>query len=305
MRARKEKTKTERDHMSQTRSQRGHRDGNNEPRVGKTQRDQRNGMSSSSGNRSSSRPSYPRSSVRHSHQEQPQRSKWTYICSRRGIVLMCTVLTNILVLICVVAAMMVMSGMSAMGGLAAGSFSINTAYTPFEGTELQQVRDLDMKYNQMRSPGVYGGVAFSLTLGVLSLLFVVSGNRPAHLLPRKLLLGKFVFQVVGAVAYVVAVGLYLHFVIQVNATDVCTMRERLYARQGYTWMNCNVGGGDASVALFGLITAGLYAAGAVLTGITIRHVRNYLSHMDDRGRYSQEETSHQQEAPLRSDTTFV
>ncbi|KPP73189.1 hypothetical protein Z043_107745 [Scleropages formosus] len=222
-----------------------------------------------------------------------------------GIVLLCAVLTNALVLICVVAALAVMSGMSAMGGLAGGSFSINTAYTPFEGTELQQVRDLDMQYTQMRSPGVYGGVAFSLFFGVVSLLFVVSGSKPPHHLPAKLLLGQFIFQLLGAVAYVTAVGLYLHFVIQVNSTDVCKLRERLYARQGYTWMNCNVGGADAAVALFGLITAILYVAGCILTGFTIRWVRRYHQ---DRKRYEVEyqsqrttERTYPQREPLQSD----
>lgn len=190
-----------------------------------------------------------------------------------GIVLICAVLTNALVLVCIVAAHLSSSGMSS-AGLASGGFSIN-AQIPFQGTELQQVRDLDMQYSQMRAPGVYGGVAFSLTMGVISLLFVVSGTKPAYMLSKKLLVGQFVFQLLGGVAYVVAVGLYLHFIISINATDVCQRRERLYAGRGYTWMNCDVGGGDAAVALFGLITAVLYAAGTYLTFVTIRNVTHY------------------------------
>lgn len=226
--------------------------------------------------------------------------------------LICAVLTNALVLICVVAAQMVMSGMSAMGGLAAGGFDINSAVSPFEGTELQQVRELDMQYSQMRAPGIYGGVAFALVNGVVSLLFVVSGSKPAHRLSPKLLAAQFLFQLLGSVAYVVAVGLYLHFVITVNATDVCKRRERLYARNGQTWMNCDVGGADAAVALFGLLTAILYAVGCVLTGKVIRGVRRYKR---ERERYEanrrHREASPQrgapppQRAPLRSNAVDI
>lgn len=216
---------------------------------------------------------------------------------------MITVLTNGLVLICVVAAQMVMSGMSAMGGMT--TFNINSAYSPFEGTELQKVRDLDMQFSQMRAPGIYGGVAFSLTFGVVSLLFVVSGNKPAYLLSQKLLFGGLVFQAVGAVAYMVAVGLYLHFVIMVNSTDVCKQRERLYARNGYTWMNCDVGGADAAVALFGLITAILYAAGTILTYKVVRGVRRYLQGIQKHKTERREPTSHGQRLPLQPETTAV
>lgn len=225
-------------------------------------------------------------------------SKCTYICSRRGIVLICTILTNALVLICIVAAHMSQLGMSAMG---MGGTSFIDAIIPFEGTELQTVRNLDMQYGQMRAPGVYGGVAFSLTFGALSLLFVVSSGKPAHVLPRKLLIGQFAFQIIGAVAYVIAVGLYLHLVISVNSTDVCIMRERLYARNGYTWMNCSVNGGDASVALFGIITAILYAVGAVFTAKTIRDVDRFLKERDHFEAEQREEPRGPQTRPLNSD----
>ncbi|XP_077450702.1 MARVEL domain-containing protein 3 isoform X1 [Stigmatopora argus] len=225
-------------------------------------------------------------------------SKCTHMCSRRGIVLICSVLTNALVLICVVAAQMVTTGLSSMGGL--GSFNINSNFN-LQGTELQKVRDLDMQYSQMRAPGIYGGVAFSLTMGVVSLLFVVAGNKPPHHLSRNVLYGALGFQAVGAAAYVVAVGLYLHFVIGVNATDVCQQRERLYTRNGYTWMNCDVSGADAAVALFGLITAILYTVGTVLTIQTIRRVKQYLRHQVERGH----PRSSPHRAPLRAETTSV
>lgn len=216
--------------------------------------------------------------------------------------LICAVLTNALVLICVVAAQMVSSGLSSTAGV--GGFNINSQFS-IQGVELQKVRELDMQYSQMRAPGVYGGIAFSLTFGVISLLFVVAGNKPPHLMSRKLLFGALVFQAVGAVVYVVAVGLYLHFVIGVNSTDICKQRERIYARNGYTWMNCDVSGADAAVALFGLITAILYTAGTVLTVQTIRRVKHYLQERKRREAERHQARPHAQRAPLRADTTAV
>ncbi|XP_051929588.1 MARVEL domain-containing protein 3 [Hippocampus zosterae] len=290
--------------MSQApRSNRGHRERNGDHRQPRGQRD----ADRSSADRSPSRPPYydrhPKPARDRDVARAPRNdSKCTHMCSRRGVVLICSVLTNALVLICVVAAQMVTSGLSSMGGL--GGFDINSNFN-LQGTELQKVRELDMQYSQMRAPGIYGGVAFSLTMGVLSLLFVVASNKPPHHLSRKLLYGALAFQAAGAVAYVAAVGLYLHFVMGVNATDVCAQRERLYARNGYTWMNCDVSGADAAVALFGLITAILYTAGAVLTGQTIRRVKQYLEDRKRRELEREQARAHPQRAPLRAETTSV
>ncbi|KAM9849015.1 MARVEL domain-containing protein 3 [Aulostomus maculatus] len=290
------------------RSNRGHRERNGDPRQYRESHDERR----SSHDRNSSRPPYyPRDpdhhppkhvrEVRTEHREHHD-SKCTHMCSRRGVVLICSVLTNGLVLICVVAAQMVTSGMSSMGGL--GGFNINSNFN-LQGTQLQQVRDLDMQYSQMRAPGIYGGIAFSLTMGVVSLLFVVAGGKPPHLMSRKLLIGALLFQAVGAVAYIVAIGLYLHFIISVNATEVCQQRERLYSQNGYTWMNCDVSGADAAVALFGIITAILYTAGTVLTIQTIRWVKHYLQERKRREVERQQPRSHPQRAPLSPETTSV
>ncbi|XP_056133833.1 MARVEL domain-containing protein 3 [Lampris incognitus] len=295
----------------QPRTNRGHRDRNGDPGEHRQHRHDRDphAQRPPPSDRSSSRPPYyprdttpPPKHARDVPREEHRDSKCTHICSRRGIVLICSVLTNSLVLICVVAAQMVTSGISAMGGL--GSFNINSNFN-LQGTELKQVRDLDMQYSQMRAPGIYGGITFSLTFGVVSLLFVVSGNKPPHLLPQKLLIGAVVFQGVGAAAYVVAVGLYLHFVIGVNSTEVCQRRERIYARNGYTWMNCDVGGADAAVALFGLFTAILYAAGTVITFQTIRGVKRFLRERKQHEAERRQPSSSPQRAPLRPETTAV
>ncbi|XP_060772061.1 MARVEL domain-containing protein 3 [Neoarius graeffei] len=288
--------------MSEAKSHRGHRERHGGGYRENQQQQQRTRPSSNT--RPSDQSQYSRRNQssqsqhgRRTTSEEVHGSACTHICSRRGIVLMCAFLTNMLVLFCVVAAYVTLSGMSAMkfGG---GGFA--DVVLPFEGAELQKVRDLDMQFTQMRAPGIYGGLAFSVTFGVISLFFVFSGNKPAHVLSRKLLVGQFLFQLIGAVAYVTAVGLYLHFVIKVNSTEVCMLRERLYARNGQTWMNCNVSGADAAVALFGIITAILYAVGTFLTGRTIQYVNWYRK---GRARYeaeTPERPRNTQDTPLQS-----
>ncbi|KAM6087986.1 LOW QUALITY PROTEIN: MARVEL domain-containing protein 3-like [Chlamydotis macqueenii] len=185
---------------------------------------------------------------------------------------------NLLVLICVGAAQASVAGFTSLGGFGTGSFSLNSAYSPFEGTELREVRELDMQFTQMRAPCVYGGVAFSLTAASLTLLFLFVGAKPIQQLRMGLLAGECAFSLLAGVAYVAAVGLYLHFVSQVNSTEVCKRRERLYARRGYTSMNCVVQGGDAAVGLFGVAAACLYFASFVVCILAIRTVRAFQSH---------------------------
>ncbi|KAM4906855.1 LOW QUALITY PROTEIN: MARVEL domain-containing protein 3-like [Sylvia borin] len=183
---------------------------------------------------------------------------------------------NLLVLICVGASQASVAGFTSLGGL--GSFNLNWAYSPFEGTELQEVRELDMQFTQMRAPCVYGGVAFSLTAATLTLVFLVVGAKPIQQLRTGLLVGECAFSLLAGLVYLVAVGLYLHFVMQVNATEVCRRRERLYARRGYTSMNCAVQGGDAAVGLFGVVASCLYFASFVVCILALRTVRAFQSH---------------------------
>ncbi|KFV70729.1 MARVEL domain-containing protein 3, partial [Dryobates pubescens] len=177
--------------------------------------------------------------------------KCSKVCTTRGILKFVEITVNILVLICVAAAQASAAGFTSFGGFGIGSFNLNSAYSPFEGTELQEVRELDMQFTQMRAPCVYGGVSFSLAAGVLTLVFLVVGAKPIQQLRVGLLAGECAFNLLAGTSYIIAVGLYLHFVSQVNSTEVCKRRERLYARRGYTSMNCVVQGGDAAVGLFG------------------------------------------------------
>uniref|UniRef100_A0A493SU47 MARVEL domain-containing protein n=1 Tax=Anas platyrhynchos platyrhynchos TaxID=8840 RepID=A0A493SU47_ANAPP len=204
--------------------------------------------------------------------------KCSKVCTTRGILKFVEITVNLLVLICVGAAQASVAGFTSLGGLGLGSFNLNSAYSPFEGTELQEVRELDMQITQMRAPCVYGGVAFSLTAAALTLVFLVVGVKPIHRLKPGLLIGECAFNLLAAVSYVAAVGLYLHFVSQVNSTESCKRRERLYARRGYTSMSCVVQGGDAAVGLFGVAAACLYLASFVVCICAVRTVRAFRSH---------------------------
>ncbi|NXX90090.1 MALD3 protein, partial [Centropus bengalensis] len=204
--------------------------------------------------------------------------KCSKVCTTRGILKIVEITVNLLVLICVGAAQASVAGFTSLGGLGTGSFSLNSAYSPFEGTELREVRELDMQFTQMRAPCVYGGVAFSLTAAALTLVFLVVGAKPIQQLRTGLLAGECAFNLLAGVAYVAAVGLYLHFVSQVNSTEVCKRRERLYTRRGYTSMACVVQGGDAAVGLFGVAAACLYFASFVVCILAIRTVRTFQSH---------------------------
>ncbi|NWJ10976.1 MALD3 protein, partial [Crypturellus undulatus] len=203
--------------------------------------------------------------------------KCSKVCTTRGILKFAEITVNLLVLVCVGATQASVAGFTSLGGMGLGSFSLNSAYSPFEGTELQEVRELDMQFTQMRAPCVYGGVAFSLTTASLTLLFLVVGAKPIERLTVGLLAAECAFNLLAGAGYVVAVGLYLHFVMQVNSTEVCQRRERLYARRGYTSMRCTVQGGDAAVALFGVAAACLYCASLVVCVLALRAVRAFRS----------------------------
>ncbi|XP_054237927.1 MARVEL domain-containing protein 3-like [Indicator indicator] len=205
--------------------------------------------------------------------------KCSKVCTTRGILKFVEITVNILVLICVAAAQASVAGFTSFGGFGIGSFNLNSAYSPFEGTELQEVRELDMQFTQMRAPCVYGGVSFSLAAAVLTLVFLVVGAKPIQQLRMGLLAGECAFNLLAGTSYIIAVGLYLHFVSQVNSTEVCKRRERLYARRGYTSMNCVVQGGDAAVGLFGVAAACLYFASFVVCILAIRTVRAFHSHI--------------------------
>ncbi|XP_077144687.1 MARVEL domain-containing protein 3 isoform X2 [Ranitomeya variabilis] len=186
--------------------------------------------------------------------------KCKYLCTGRGILQMLEVILNALVLICIVASHFSLSGFSA--GMASGGFG--GGYYPFEGQELQEVRQLDQEFTLLRAPLIYGGLTVCLLTGTLTLAILAHGSRHLLGLSQKWLLIEAVFSTVASLGYGAAVGVFLHFALQINSTDVCKKRERLYARNGLTWMNCNLAGTDGGAATFAIILLLLYVASVVL-----------------------------------------
>ncbi|XP_051024712.1 MARVEL domain-containing protein 3 isoform X1 [Acomys russatus] len=206
--------------------------------------------------------------------------KCRYLCTGRGVVQIVEVILNGMVLMCIVASYFVLAGFSA--SFASGGGFGNNYYSPFEGTELEQVRQLDQQYTILRSPLIYGGVAVSLGLGVLTMGVLLQGAKSLRKLPGRWLLMEAAFSLLAAVGYCVGIGFYLHAALRINSTDTCKTRERLYARKGLTWMNCQLAGTDGAAATFACLLVILYAASVVLA---LRAYREQKLYKDSQEQY--------------------
>nr|AAH25851.1 MARVEL (membrane-associating) domain containing 3 [Mus musculus] len=209
--------------------------------------------------------------------------KCRYLCTGRGVVQIMEVILNAMVLICIVASYFVLAGFSA--SFASGSGFGNNYYSPFEGTELEQVRQLDQQYTILRSPLIYGGVAVSLGLGVLTMGVLLQGAKSLRKLPRRWLLLEAAFSLLAAVGYCVAIGFYLYAALRINSTDTCKTRERVYARKGLTWMNCQLAGTDGAAATFACFLVILYAASVVMALRAYREQKHYKDSQEQHRNY--------------------
>ncbi|KAM5133825.1 MARVEL domain-containing protein 3 isoform 1-T1 [Callospermophilus lateralis] len=205
--------------------------------------------------------------------------KCRYLCTGRGVVQIVEVILNGMVLMCIVASYFVLAGFSA--SFASGGGFGNNYYSPFEGTELEEVRQLDQKYTVLRAPLIYGGVAVSLGLGALTMGVLLQGAKSLTKLPRKWLLLEAAFSLLAAVGYCVGIGVYLHVTLQINSTDTCKTRERLYARKGLTWMNCQLAGTDGAAATFACLLVIMYSASVVLALRSYREQKLYKDSQEE------------------------
>ncbi|XP_062969283.1 MARVEL domain-containing protein 3 isoform X1 [Cynocephalus volans] len=210
--------------------------------------------------------------------------KCRYLCTGRGVVQIVEVILNGMVLMCIVASYFVLAGFSA--SFTSGSSFANNYYSPFEGTELEQVRQLDQQYTILRAPLIYSGVAFSLGLGVLTMGVLLQGAKSLTKLPGKWLLTEATFSLLAAVGYCIGIGIYLHVALQINATDTCKTRERLYARKGLTWMNCQLAGTDGAAATFACILVIMYSASVVLALRSYREQKHCKDSQEQHRNYS-------------------
>ncbi|CAN0375868.1 unnamed protein product [Lampetra planeri] len=202
-----------------------------------------------------------------------------YVCSPRGLLQLAEALLALLVLACVASSQAVLAGYSALGpGLGYASSELSGGYSGFEGAELQRAHDLDAAFTLLRAPALYGGVAFSLVaavvpIGVMLAVARRTEKRPDRSAFVRLLWVELFMDALCSAAFIAGVALYLYQVLEVNKSDTCKQREQLYISRGYTWMTCTLAGTDAAVAVFGLIAACCYLAGAVLCCIRLTKVR--------------------------------
>ncbi|XP_008700752.2 MARVEL domain-containing protein 3 isoform X1 [Ursus americanus] len=210
--------------------------------------------------------------------------KCKYLCTGRGVVQIVEVILNGMVLMCVVASYFVLAGFTA-SFTSGGGFG-NNYYSPFEGTELEQVRQLDQKYTVLRAPLIYGGVAVSLGLGVLTMSVLLQGAKSLTELSGKWLLLEAAFSLLAALSYGVGIGIYLHVALQINSTDTCRARASLYARKGLTWMNCQLAGTDGAAATFACLLVVMYGASVVLALRSYREQKHYKDSQAQHSSYS-------------------
>ncbi|XP_036782826.2 MARVEL domain-containing protein 3 isoform X1 [Manis pentadactyla] len=206
--------------------------------------------------------------------------KCRYLCTGRGVVQIVEVILNGMVLMCIVASYFVLAGFSA--SFSSGGGFGNNYYSPFEGIELQQVRQLDQQYTVLRAPLIYGGVVVTLGLGVLTMGVLVQGAKSPAKLSGKWLLLEAAFSLLAAVGYCTGTGTYLHVALRINSTDTCKTRERLYARKGLTWMNCQLAGTDGAAATFACLLVIMYSASFVLALRSYREQKHYRDSREHR-----------------------
>ncbi|XP_069816325.1 MARVEL domain-containing protein 3-like isoform X1 [Dendropsophus ebraccatus] len=197
--------------------------------------------------------------------------KCTNLCSRRGLLQLVEILINLLVLICASATQSASAGFSSLGGFGSTYYySMGYSMSGFQGDEVDQVALLDVQYSQMKLPTIYAAVAVSLLLLTLTLSCLLANCMSGIDKKRKLLLIEEVFNVLSAVTCIICTALFIHFIKQINGTEVCKQREALYNRRGYNSVTCDIMGTEMAVCVFAVILAVLYISSAVFVGLILR-----------------------------------
>ncbi|XP_073406218.1 MARVEL domain-containing protein 3-like [Dendrobates tinctorius] len=197
-----------------------------------------------------------------------------HLKKRMGLLQLAEILINLLVLICASATQSASAGFSSLGGFGSATYySMGYSMSGFLGDEVNQVTQLDVQYSRMKLPTIYAAAAISLLLLTLTLSCLVASCMSGTTHNKKLLLMEEVISVLSAVTYIICVALYIHFIKQINATEVCKQRQALYHRRGYTSVTCDIMGTEMAVCVFAVILVGLYIASAVLVGLILRKMK--------------------------------
>ncbi|KAM5157846.1 MARVEL domain-containing protein 3-like isoform 1-T1 [Mantella aurantiaca] len=231
-----------------------------------------------------SRPSFSQYNppTNRSHSEKRTFSeKCSNLCTRRGMLQLVEILLNLLTLICASATESASAGFSSIGGFGSTTYySMGYAMSGFLGDEVDQVAQLDVQYSRMKLPTVYAAVAITLLLLALTLSFLSARCLSGATINRMLLLAEEVFNVISAVICIICVALYIHFIKQINASELCKQREALYNRRGYSSVTCDIMGTEMAACVFAVILIVAYVASAVVVGLLLRDTKSDRNVMD-------------------------
>ncbi|XP_062925410.1 MARVEL domain-containing protein 3-like isoform X2 [Mobula hypostoma] len=208
-------------------------------------------------------------------------TKCSYLCSRRGLLQMLEIILNLVVLICAAATQSASAGFASIGGFgSAYYYNMGYANSGFLNHEIQQIGQLDVEYNTKKSTTVYCAIGLSILLFAFSVAFLVvecilQYNRSSALHSKysSFLIMECVVKALAAVAYLIGVALYLHFIFKINATDMCKQRESLYNRHGYSSVKCTILGTEVAVSIFAVMLIIVYISSVVFAALARRAIQ--------------------------------
>ncbi|XP_048461915.1 MARVEL domain-containing protein 3-like [Rhincodon typus] len=191
------------------------------------------------------------------------------------------IILNLVVLICAAATQSASAGFDSIGGFGSTYYyNMGYANSGFLNHEVQQIAELDIQYNRMKSATVYCAVGLSVILFAFAMAFLVARCIMQHKRSSvqdstfsNFLIMECVVKALAAVVYVIGVALYLHFIHKINATDTCKQRESLYNRHGYSSVKCAILGTEVAVSIFAVMLIIVYIAEVVLGVLAYRKVQ--------------------------------
>uniref|UniRef100_UPI00398E3AF8 MARVEL domain-containing protein 3 isoform X1 n=1 Tax=Pristiophorus japonicus TaxID=55135 RepID=UPI00398E3AF8 len=242
-------------------------------------------------------------------------TKCSYLCSRRGLLQMFEIILNLVVLICAAATQSASAGFDSIGGFgSAYYYNMGYANSGFLNHEIQQIGELDVQYNKMKSATVYCVVGLSAVLFSFAVAFLVVGcviqhNRSSmhHSKYSNILIIECVLKALAAVAYIIGVALYLHFIHKINATDTCKQRESLYNRHGYSSVKCAILGTEVAVSIFAVMLIIVYIASVVFGVLAYREMQAAQpEHTKSPGTSTvQKQATSPEMVPMKSDLSYI
>ncbi|XP_068956342.1 MARVEL domain-containing protein 3-like isoform X2 [Petaurus breviceps papuanus] len=205
-------------------------------------------------------------SLSHKPHQKPGPGRCSTLSSSRGLLQLAELSLSLLVLICVASAQSTSPGFFSLGGLRGYPYFA----LGFLGDELSQLTELDLQYHRMKLPAGYYLVGVSCLLLCLALAFLILGCSTSVPEARMLLGVELVTDVLGVLACMLAIGLYVHSIQSANASEVCEQREVIYRSAGYTSVTCVILGTEVAACTFAGLLTMVYFSGMICVGLSLR-----------------------------------